>query len=257
MGKINGVVVGIAKDLNDPQKLGRIQVHFPWLSENNKSYWARIATLMAGPGRGSWFMPEKDDEVLVAFEHGDVQHPYIVGFLWNGVDKPPNKDIDSKVRRLKTVSGHVVDFDDRTGKEKVLIKTSGGHQIELIDKPGSISIKTNGEHQIEMKDAPGSIHVNTQGGQKVDLDDTPPKITIQTKSGNKIEILDVPPGIINISTNGMLNVDCLQANVTAKSLLNVTAPMVVFSGVVQTPTLIAQAVVGSAYTPAPGNTFGL
>lgn len=238
MSKINGVVVGIVKDLNDPKNLGRIQVYFPWLSENNKSYWARVATLMAGPERGSWFMPEMDDEALVAFEHGDVQHPYIVGFLWNGVDRPPNDGINASVRRLRTVSGHEVEFDDRSGQERIFIKTNAGHQIE-------------------MKDTPGSIHINTQGGQKVDLDDTPPKITIQTKTGNKIEILDVPPGIINISTNGMLNVDCLQANVTARSLMNVTAPMVVFTGIVQAPTLIAQAVVGSAYTPAPGNTFGL
>lgn len=220
MSKINGVVVGIVKNLDDPKKLGRIRVYFPWLSENNKSYWARIATLMAGPERGSWFMPEKDDEVLVAFEHGDVQHPYIVGFLWNGVDKPPNDGIDTKVRRLKTVSGHVVEFDDRAGQEKIIIKTSAGHQIEMKDT-------------------------------------TPASINIKTAGNNVITISDIPPGISISTPAGILNIDCLQANVTAKSLLNVTAPMTVFKGVVQTPTLIAQAVVGSAYTPAPGNTFGL
>lgn len=236
MSKINGVVVGIVKSLDDPKALGRIQVYFPWLSENNKSYWARIATLMAGHERGSWFMPEKDDEVLVAFEHGDVQHPYIVGFLWNGKDKPPNKDIDSKVRRLQTVSGHVVDFDDHPGQEKVLIRTSGGHQIELVDRPGSIDIRTS-------------------GGQEVRLGDAPPSVTIQISIGNSINI--GPAGITISTPAGILNVNCLQANVTATSLLNITAPMTIFNGVVQTPTLIAQAVVGSAYTPAPGNTFGL
>lgn len=239
MGKINGVVVGIVKSVKDPQNLGRVEVHFPWLSDDNKSYWARIATLMTGSGRGSWFMPELEDEVLVAFEHDDVNHPYIVGFLWNGKDKPPNDDINTKVRRLKTVSGHVVEFDDRAGQERILIKTQGGHEIEMKDTP------------------PASVTIKTKGGQKVDLDDMPAKISIQTAANNSIQISDAPPGITISTQAGILTVNCLLANVTATSIMNVTAPMVVFSGVVQIPTLIAQAVVGSAYTPAPGNTFGL
>ena len=218
MGRINGVVVGIVQSLEDPKNLGRIEVQFPWLSDQNKSYWARVATFMSGSRRGSWFMPELGDEVLVAFEHGCVQHPYVVGFLWNGKDKPPNDapTIDSKVRRLRTVSGHVVEFDDRPGQERILIQTKGGHKIE-------------------MNDTPGNIHIETAQGQKVDLD----------TAG------------ITIFTSGTLTINCLTANVTASSMLNVSAPMTVFSGVVQIPTLIAQAVIGSSYTPAPGNTFGL
>ena len=87
--KIYGVVIGIVRDLEDPQSMGRIRVYFPWMSDSNNSAWARVATLMAGSDRGSWFMPELEDEVLVSFEHGDPQHPYIIGFLWNGKDKPP------------------------------------------------------------------------------------------------------------------------------------------------------------------------
>lgn len=238
MGRINGVVVGLVTSVDDPQNLGRIEVFFPWLSDDNKSFWARVATLMAGSSRGSWFMPEVDDEALVAFEHGDVQHPYIVGFLWNGKDKPPNDGIDTKVRRLRTVSGHVVEFDDRSGKEEILIKTKAGHLIE-------------------MKDTPGSIHIETKGKQKIDLDDTPGSISIETAANNSIKISDAPPGITVSTPTGNLTVKCLQASVTASSLMNVTAPMVVFSGVIQVPTIIAQAVVGSAYTPGPGNTFGM
>ncbi len=61
-------------------------------------------------------MPELDDEALVAFDHGNVDHPYVVGFLHNGVDLPPDDDIDFKVRRVKTVSGHILEFDDRDGR---------------------------------------------------------------------------------------------------------------------------------------------
>jgi uncharacterized protein involved in type VI secretion and phage assembly len=195
MSQMNGVVMGIVRSLDDPQNLGRVQVYFPWLSETNQSYWARIATLMAGSERGSWFMPEVDDEVLVAFEHGNSQHPYILGFLWNGQSRPPNQDIDRQVRRLQTVSGHILEFDDRPGQEKIMIKT---------------------------------------------------------RSGNEISITETPSGI-NISTQtGRLTVNCLQAEITASTLLTVNAPIAQFSGVVQ-----ASAFTGGAYTPAPGNTFGL
>jgi uncharacterized protein involved in type VI secretion and phage assembly len=238
MSQMNGVVVGIVKSLKDPKNLGRVEVHFPWLSDSNNSYWARIATLMAGSGRGSWFMPEVDDEVLVAFEHGDSQHPYIIGFLWNGQDKPPNDGINTKVRRLKTVSGHVVEFDDRADQEK-------------------IRITTQGEHEIEMKDTlpASSVTIKTKGGQEIKLDDTPvsTSITIKTTGGNQIEINDTPPGMIRISVpSGILSITCLQANLTVSTLLSVTAPVAQFSGVVQ-----AAAIVSGAYTPAPGNTFGL
>ena len=238
MNRIQGVVVGIVRDVNDPNSLGRVQIHFPWLSDDNNSQWARVATLMSGNDRGSWFMPEVGDEVLVAFEHGDTQHPYVLGFLWNGKDKPPNSDITTEVRRLKTVSGHVLEFDDRGGQERVLVKTKAGHQIE-------------------MKDTPGSIHIDTAGGQKVDLEDTPAKISLKTTSGNSVEIADAPPGVTVMTSSGTLTINCLMANVTASSVMNMNAPFVNFSGVVKATTVIATTVVGTTYTPGVGNIFGL
>ena len=89
--KVYGVVVGIVKDIKDPENLGRVKVDFPWLGEEADavsgssdedrahSFWARIATLMAGAERGTFFIPEVGDEVLVAFEHGDMDRPIILG----------------------------------------------------------------------------------------------------------------------------------------------------------------------------------
>lgn len=240
MSKIYGVVTGEVEDLNDPEGEGRIRLRFAWLPGNNQSYWAPVATFMSGDRRGSWFMPELGDEVLVAFEHGDVNHPYVIGFLWNGQELPPIEDgATTEVRRLRTVSGHVIEFDDRGGQEHILIKTAGGHEIEMKDTP------------------PASVTIKTNGGQQIKMDDTPAKVEIKTTMGNSVTISDAPPGIQISAPTGMLTANCMQANVTASALLNVTAPMTVFSGIVQMPTLIAQAVVGSAYTPAPGNTFGL
>jgi uncharacterized protein involved in type VI secretion and phage assembly len=147
MSRFPGVVIGVVKDRDDPAGEGRIQVEFPWLAEGERSAWAPIAAFMAGNERGAFFMPEIDDEVLVAFEHGDFDHPFVIGFLWNGQQRPPESDINPSVRRLRTVSGHTLEFDDNSGQERVMILTAGGHQIELKDSaPASITIRRH-RHQ--------------------------------------------------------------------------------------------------------------
>jgi len=249
MSNVPGVVTGVVKSVEDPDQQGRVQVSFPFLGGQNDSTWAPVATLMSGKGRGSWFMPEVGDEVLVAFNLGDVAHPFIIGFLWNGQDKPPVADtnITAKVRRLRTVSGHRIDFDDNGGKEKITIHTQGGHEIVLDDTPGS-----------------EGVSVTTKGKQQIQMQDTPASITIQTAAQNQIKVSDVPPGVTISVPTGMVSVTCLEATLTASAMLNLTAaalnvsaPITIFDGVVQAQTVIANAVVGAAYTPAPGDTFGL
>ena len=155
VGKVLGVVAGIVTDNQDPDGLGRVKVKFPWLSDNNETDWARISTLMAGGERGSFFLPEAEDEVLIAFEHGDMNRPYVIGALWNAVDKPPETNSDGKnnIRKIRSRSGHEIIFDDNSsaGQEKVEIHTKAGHtivlddsvgqeKIEIVDKTGSNSI---------------------------------------------------------------------------------------------------------------------
>src|SRR5205085_2988322 len=125
---ISGVVVGVVtNNQDDPDGLGRVKVKFPWLSNDEESFWARVAVPMAGKERGFYFLPEVEDEVLVAFEHGDPRFPYVLGSLWNGQDKPPEKnDGKNNVRVIKSRSGHVIRLNDEDGKEK----------IESIDKSG-------------------------------------------------------------------------------------------------------------------------
>lgn len=91
-----GVTIAVVTNIKDPDGVGRIKVKFPWLSGEDESAWARVLTPMAGEDRGFYFLPEVDDEVLVAFEHGDIAFPYILGSLWNGKDKPPLKNDDGK-----------------------------------------------------------------------------------------------------------------------------------------------------------------
>jgi uncharacterized protein involved in type VI secretion and phage assembly len=128
-----GVVIGVVTNIQDPDNLGRVRLKFPWLSEDGESEWARVATLMAGKGRGCVFLPEVDDEVLVAFEHGDMRRPFVIGALWNGVDVLPPEFVNdgrNNLRLIRSRSGHLIKLDD----------TEGGERIEVIDKTGKNTI---------------------------------------------------------------------------------------------------------------------
>src|SRR6266576_1198712 len=166
-GKIFGVVIGIVTNNQDPDKLGRVKVRFPWLDDDDESNWARIATTMAGKSRGTFFLPEVDDEVLVAFEHGNVEKPYVIGALWNGVDAPVHDNADGKnnLRVIHSRAGHELIFNDEDGKEQVEIKTKAGHQFLLDDTSGSEKIAIvdkSGNNKIEIDSAQNSIAISAE-----------------------------------------------------------------------------------------------
>ena len=142
-----GVAIGVVTNLKDPDNLGRVRVKFPWFSEDDESEWARVATLMAGKERGSVFLPEVDDEVLVAFEHGDMRRPFVIGALWNGVDVlPPEFANDGKnnVRLIKSRSGHIIKLDDTDGSEKIeVIDKTGKNSVVIDSKENTITITTD------------------------------------------------------------------------------------------------------------------
>lgn len=167
-GKIYGVVIGIVTNNKDPENNGRVKVRFPWLSDTEESWWARIATLMAGPKRGSYFLPEVDDEVLVAFDHGDVRFPYVLGALWNGKDNSPenNGDGENNIRAIHSRSGHIITLDDKQGSENVEVKTSSGHVFRLDDKSGGEKIELidkTGSNKITIKSTDNSIAIECMG----------------------------------------------------------------------------------------------
>ena len=150
----NGVTIAIVTNNTDPDNLGRIKVKFPWLSQEEESFWARILTPMAGKDRGIYFLPEVDDEVLVAFEQGNMNVPYILGALWNGIDKPPAKNDDGKnnQRMIKSRSGHQIILDDTEGEEKIIIEDKTGKNQILIDsKENNMNIKVEKDLTIETK----------------------------------------------------------------------------------------------------------
>jgi uncharacterized protein involved in type VI secretion and phage assembly len=145
---IFGLVVGVVTSSKDPDNLGRVKVRFPWLSDSEDSQWARIAVLMGGKDRGTYFLPEVDDEVVVAFERGDPRFPYVLGALWNGKDLPPETNADGKndVRLIKSRSGHVIRLNDRQGKETIEIVDASGANSIVIDMAGkTVTITAGGD----------------------------------------------------------------------------------------------------------------
>lgn len=149
-----GVTVGIVTNNKDPENLGRVKVKFPWLSDKTESQWARVVSLMAGKERGFYCLPEVDDEVLVAFEHGDMAFPYILGSLWNGKDVPPAKNDDGKnnQRLLKSRSGHKIILDDTEGEEKIIIQDKTEKNKIVIDsKNNTLSVEVEKDLTITTK----------------------------------------------------------------------------------------------------------
>jgi len=112
--------------------------------------WPRIATLMAGNHRGTWFIPDVNDEVLVAFEAGDVRRPYVIGALWSGTNPPPETMNADNTRKVVRSRGSVtVVLDDRAGDECFAVETPGGRKIVFKDGPGSIEITDNNGNTYE------------------------------------------------------------------------------------------------------------
>lgn len=186
-GKVYGVVIGIVTNNKDPENHGRVKVRFPWLSDSEESWWARIATMMAGPGRGSYFLPEVDDEVMVAFDHGDVRFPYVLGALWNGKDKAPddNSDGENNRRVIQSRSGHVFKFDDKKGKEKIEVTSKSGHVVRLDDAAGSEKVEVidkTGRNSITIKSTDNSMTIVCEGQLKIEA----LGIDISAKTGVKI-----------------------------------------------------------------------
>jgi uncharacterized protein involved in type VI secretion and phage assembly len=163
VGRIDGVAVGLVIDNADPQGLGRVRLKFPALSDDEIGHWARIAVLMAGADRGTFFLPEVGDEVLVAFEQGDIARPYVLGGLWNGKDKPPEANAAGKnnLRLVKSRSGHLIRLDDSDGAEKIeIVDKSGNNSIAIDTASNTIVITSAADVTV---DAPhGTFTVNAQ-----------------------------------------------------------------------------------------------
>ncbi|MCC6388591.1 MAG: VgrG-related protein [Dehalococcoidia bacterium] len=148
--------IALVTNNNDEEDLGRVKLKYPWLNDSLETGWVRIASPMAGNGRGLMILPEVNDEVLVVFEHGDLNQPIVVGALWNGADAPPLAHADAvdggnvEQRILKTRAGHTILLKDKSGEEAIHIIDKSTKNKVLIDT-ASKTITVEAEDKIILK----------------------------------------------------------------------------------------------------------
>ncbi|WP_137940117.1 phage baseplate assembly protein V [Chitinivorax sp. B] len=164
--RLFGLYPAIVKDIVDPDSLGRIQVSFPWLGEAGRDVtaWARLVTMYADDDQGWEILPSVDTEVIVAFEAGALERPYIVGAVWNGREKLPEAAAAPNNKRLlKTRSGSLLEFDDTDGAAKVTVSMQSGHKLVLDDA----------QQQVTLHHSNGSeIVINAAGQVKITANST-------------------------------------------------------------------------------------
>ncbi|MBK7219413.1 MAG: type IV secretion protein Rhs [Candidatus Promineofilum sp.] len=169
-GLFYGVYPAVVTDLQDPDGQGRVKIRLPWTPDTGAGayeVWARVAVLMAGNGRGTWFIPDVDDEVLVAFEAGNPDRPYVVGGLWNGQDSPPETmDDDNTLKVIHSRNGIRIAMEDRSGQETLTLETPGGQKMTYTDSPAAIEITDSSGNSIKLESsgititASGNVTIN-------------------------------------------------------------------------------------------------
>jgi phage protein D/phage baseplate assembly protein gpV len=171
-----GAMVAIVTDNADPEQLGRVKLRFPTLAEDYESHWARVAAPGNGASRGTVWIPEVDDEVLVVFLNGDRRQPFVVGGLWNGVDTPPSIEVDNgrlQGRHLVSRDGNRLFMWDKPSNSSLGLATSGSEAILLLDRlEKELSGTSDGKivltatTDIEIK-ATGKVTISGDGGVEI------------------------------------------------------------------------------------------
>ena len=217
---------------NDPDGMGRIRVQFIWQKEaqgdDAKTPWMRMASASGGGDKGFYLVPEKGDQVLVAFEHSHPERPYGLTGMYHGKAKPEHHDPENLKKSLKTKGGHQFLMNDEKGKESMALsspsefsvssgqKTSvtAGTDIALkgggsitVDASGTITITGGGDILIKSGSLVGinAPDIVLTGGTSVSI--SAPKIAIDGKTTGVTgsATLDLSGAVIGVSASGALD----------------------------------------------------
>jgi uncharacterized protein involved in type VI secretion and phage assembly len=217
-GRFYGAYPALVSNIKDPDGQGRVKVKLPWSPDGQGAAyeaWARLSTMMAGNNRGSWFIPDVNDEVVLMFMGGDPRQPCVMGALWNGQDSPPQSMDSAGKNYIKTIrsrNGVQVTLDDTDGKETMTLETPAGQTVTLTDSPASITLQDSNGNSIQMQASGITLSAAAQ-------------VTINAPAG---------------------------LTVTA-SMVTVNSGMSTFSGAVLPETVITSSIISASYTPGAGN----
>jgi uncharacterized protein involved in type VI secretion and phage assembly len=193
MATLQGVYTASVLENADPEGQARVLVRVPGVIDGGA--WARLATMMAGRNRGTLFVPDVGDEVLVAFERGDMRLPYVIGALWNARARPPAADPTSTK----------------------LIRSRSGVSFRIDDKDPRLVIETPGGQRITLDDSPGSVRIEDSNGNSVTLDTSGITINASAKVTVNASTVDVSAGMITVNAgmskfSGVVQCDTIIAN---------------------------------------------
>lgn len=182
-------------DLQDPQRLGRVRVRFHWplaQPQQAESDWLRVSTPYSGTGKGQLFTPELGSQVMVGYEHGRAELPFVLGNLFHARNpqKASYSPEGNAVKGIQTASGNKITFHDQKGKEKILVSSGQqkGTKLEIsFAKDGAILLKTKGSITLDAGEKISllSKEIELQADEKIVLDSSR---TVDVQGGAAVKV---------------------------------------------------------------------
>ncbi len=224
--RMQGNMIAKVVDNVDPEGRYRVRVSFPWLADQYskettsdggdskvQSFWARVTNGMSGGDFGSFFLPEIDDEVMVAFEDGDFSRPIVVGNLWNG-----EKTVPAKLKYSPDQTEVDVSNSSQSGKNDFrFIRSRMGHTLSFIDAEGKggVSLRSNKSAELYIDDEDGK--------ERIRLYDKDQKQWLEIDTANKIITLETDTGDILIKAKEKITLDCKDLDIKASNNITIDA----------------------------------
>lgn len=230
-----GMVTAVVTNTDDPEDWGRVKVKYPWMTEEAESFWARLAGPGAGPTAGFIAIPEVGDEVIVAFEYGDINYPIIIGGLWNGKHAIPEATAGAAagekplIRAWKSINGNYIAMHDNADK-KIETMTTDGHLFVMDDTNKKTEITTSGGHSVLIDDQNKKIEIKSSGGHTITLDDNGRKVII--KSSGDVEVksgtnMKFQAGAnLEMKATGNVKIEGIMVDVSGSAATNIKGALV-------------------------------
>lgn len=209
---VQGVMVGIVAENNNKNFPGMVRVQIPTRDKNkNILQWMKVINLLGGKTWGGYIVPEIGEQVVVAFENGNINNAYVIGSIYKNDSEIPSKNYtDENYKKLfSTKGGNQIVFDDETDKQKITINTNSKQTITLDDEKKLISIKD--------KDSKNMIEINTEKG------------TMSVKVDNKLTIDINGITIEMLGDSKKISVKCSSVNIDADQSINLNTQNLKFN----------------------------